>query len=334
MRGKPRILVAGSLVMDLIAVTDRAPGSGETVVGHSFRTAPGGKGANQAVQCARLGAEVSLIGQVGGDPFGRELIAAAAKAGVDVEHVGTDEGISSGVGHVLLENRGTGTQNRITVVPGANFTMRPEQAAWLKEAIGRFDMVMLQLEISPEVNLTVAQYAREAGVPVMLNPAPAPKCAIPTELLSCVTFLSPNEQEAAAIAGLPLRREAAGIREDDLRPIAAALEKKGVEHVIITLGADGSAAIGPEGMFRTPAVRMPAVRDPTAAGDSFVASFCTGLSAGLAMKDALAFAGHAAALTVTRMGAMPSLPTLAEVRELLRQRGYAGFDPALLDVLC
>ncbi len=328
---KPKILVAGSFMMDLIASTPKAPASGETVIGTDFRTAPGGKGANQAVQCARLGAEVVMVGQVGDDAFGKEMLETMARAGVDVSHVQKDPVRSSGVGHILLEVTERGTQNRITVVPGANYSTTVEQVAWLKDEIKRFDMVMLQLEIPMEINMAVAEYARAAGVPVMLNPAPA--AALPEELLRCVTYLSPNEHEAAAIAGLPLRADTHGIRKDDVEAVSAALQSRGVGNVIITLGENGSSAAGPGGIDYTPCVRMPQVKDPTAAGDSFVASFCTAHAAGLPRAQALAFAAHAAAITVSRMGAMPSLPTMEEVQALLREREYLEVDLTELDAL-
>lgn len=328
---KPKILVVGSFMMDLIASTPKAPASGETVIGTDFRTAPGGKGANQAVQCARLGAEVTMAGQVGADAFGREMTETAKRAGVDVSHVLVDPNKSSGVGHIVLEVTEHGAQNRITVVPGANYSTTVEQIAWLKDEIGRFDLVMLQLEIPMEINLAVAQYAKAAGVPVMLNPAPAAE--LPAELLSCVTYLSPNEHEAAAIAGLPLRADESGVNEADMEAVSAALRKKGVENVIITLGGNGSAVAGANGVSYTPCVKMPDVKDPTAAGDSFVAAFCTAVTAGLPESQALAFASHTAAITVSRMGAMPSLPTMEEVQSLLRQREYTGFEPTELDAL-
>lgn len=328
---KPRILVVGSFVMDLIASTHRIPKPGETVVGDSFHTAPGGKGANQAVQCARLGAEVTMAGCVGGDVFGRLMLDTAREAGVDVSHVSVNETVSSGIGHVLLEVRGQAAQNRITLIPGANFAMTVEQVAWLEQEIGSFDLVMLQLEIPMEVNAAVARWARTAGVPVMLNPAPARE--LPPELLECVTYLSPNETEAAALSGLPLEAGEAGVDDGQLRRVAAALRARGVEHVIITLGCNGSAAADRDGVRYVPRVSMERVADPTAAGDSYVAAFCTGLTAGLPEKEAMAFASHAAALTVSRMGAMPSLPGMEEVQALLRQRGYRGFEPGALDAL-
>ena len=144
---KPKILVVGSFMMDLIASAERAPNAGETVIGKKFTTAPGGKGVNQAVQCARLGAHVTMAGRVGDDAFGRIMTDAARAAGVDVSHVSVDPAESSGVGHILLEVTEHGAQNRITVCPGANYTMKVEDIAWLREEIGCYDMLMMQFEL-------------------------------------------------------------------------------------------------------------------------------------------------------------------------------------------
>lgn len=327
---KPKILVVGSFMMDLIASTRRAPNSGETVVGLKFQTAPGGKGANQAVQCARLGAEVTMVGRVGDDAFGKLMTDTATAAGVDVSHVSVDKNESSGVGHITLEVTEHGAQNRITVCPGANFTMTVDDVAWLKEEIGNYDLLMLQFELPMEVIETVAQWAHDAGVIVMINPAPA--APMSDKLLACATYISPNEHEAAALAGHPID-VTNGINFADIEIVAQEFRARGVENLIITLGENGSIVAGKDGIHHTQCVRMPHVADPTAAGDSFVAAFCTGLTAGLPQGEALAFASHTAAITVSRMGAMPSLPTIGEVQTLLRERGYEGFDPAELDGL-
>ncbi len=331
MNRKPKILVVGSFVMDLIATTDRAPKSGQTIVGRDFHIAPGGKGANQAVQCARLGADVTMIGCVGGDIFARELLDTARDAGVHVEHVKIDPSVSSGIGHVLLEVTEHSAQNRITVIPGANQHLYPEDIAWLQPRIQEYDMVLLQMEIPLEINLLVSQWAADAGIPVMLNPAPA--AALSDQLLSHVTYLTPNEQEAAVETGLPLHTTDGSISETDLQAIAAALREKGVEHVIITLGGNGSAVVEQTGIHYIPIVKMPHVADPTAAGDSFVAALCIGLCAGMTQEQGLFFASYTAAITVSRMGAMPSLPTLEEVLQLIRQRGETSIPVQLLDIL-
>ena len=307
---KPRILVVGSFVMDVIATTEQVPGPGQTVYGKSFHTAPGGKGANQALQCARLGAEVTMVGCVGDDLFGRQLLEPLQNAGVDTSHVIVRSDCHSGVGHVTLAVSGHTAQNRIIVIPGANLT---------------YDLVLLQLEIPLEVNLAVAQFAREAGVPAILNPAPAAE--LDDTLLSLVSWLIPNEQEASQETHLPLRIEETGPLDADLRAIAAALRAKGVAHTVITLGGFGSAVAEPSGPRYIPCVRMEHVADPTAAGDSFVGALSVGLSIGLSADDALTFASHTAAITVSRLGAMPSLPMLDEVLTLMQERG-STLDPA------
>jgi ribokinase len=295
-----------------------------------FTTAPGGKGANQAVQCARLGAHVTMVGQVGADAFGKIMTDTAAAAGVDVSHVTVDPNESSGVGHITLEVTEHSAQNRITVCPGANFTLTLEDVAWLKDEIGNYDLVMMQFEVPMEVNEAVAQWAKDAGVKVMINPAPA--APISDKLLACATYISPNEHEAAILANHGISVEN-GINFDDVQIVADAFQARGVENLIITLGENGSVIAGKNGVCHTQCVKMPHVADPTAAGDSFVAAFCTGLTAGLPQQEALAFASHTAAITVSRMGAMPSLPTIDEVQGLLRERNYAGFDASLLDAL-
>lgn len=181
-----------------------------------------------------------------------------------------------------------------------------------------------------EITETVARWAHEAGVPVMLNPAPA--APLSDELLSNVTFLSPNEHEAALISGRRID-VSDGVNEDDLKAVADWFAQRGVKKLIVTMGENGAAAADPDGISRTASVRMQNVTDTTAAGDSFVASFCTGLTAGLSEGDALSFASHAAAITVTRMGAIPSLPDVGEVQALMRKRGFRAFDPAQLDAL-
>ena len=328
---KPRILVVGSFVMDVIATTERVPASGQTVYGKSFHTAPGGKGANQALQCARLGAEVTMVGAVGDDLYGQQLLEPLQNAGVDISHVAVHQGIHSGVGHVTLEVTEHTAQNRIVVIPGANRTLTVEEVRWIQEAVSGYDLVLLQLEVPIEVNRAVAHWAREAGVPVILNPAPATE--LDDELLSLVSCLIPNEQEASQETHLPLRFGQTGPRDGDLKAIAHALRARGVENVIITLGGYGSAVAESSDPRYIPCVHMEHVADPTAAGDSFVGALSTALAVGFSKDEALTFASYTAAITVSRLGAMPALPTLAEVMALMESRGGVGFDLSPLDVL-
>lgn len=319
MRKTPRIFVLGSFVMDLIAVTEHFPSSGQTVCGKSFHMAPGGKGANQALQCARLGGEVTMMGCVGDDIFGELLLEPLQAAGVDVSHVVTRSGVPSGVGHVTLEASVHTAQNRIIVLPGANQTLTVAEVAWVQKEIGSYDMVLLQMEVPLEVNLAVAQWAVDAGVPVMLNPAPAAE--LDARLLQLVTYLIPNEQEASVETHLPLRTDKNGPNREDLQKIALALQHTGPKNIMITLGGSGSAVVEAGSLRYIPCIPMPHVEDPTAAGDSFVGALSIALSLGLSQEDALTFASYTAAITVSRMGAMPSLPMLEEVLELMRERG-------------
>ena len=330
MHRKPNILVVGSFMMDLIASTHKAPQSGETVKGIGFSTAPGGKGANQAVQCARLGANVTMAGKVGKDAFGDFMLKTAYDAGVNVSHVLRDDKEPSGVGHITLEITENSAQNRITICPGANSRITEQDMAWLKDEIGRFDIVMLQFEIPMEINELVAGLAFEAGVPVMVNPAPA--ADIPESLLAHTTYLSPNEHEAALLTGHKID-VTDGVNYKDLEIVADNLINRGVKNLIVTLGENGSIIADGKALEHIECVRVDKVADPTAAGDSFVAAFCTALSAGIPKNDALVFASHVSSLTVTKMGAMPSLPTISEVREYLARKGRPGFHQAELDAL-
>ncbi|WP_302779256.1 ribokinase [Anaerotruncus colihominis] len=332
MNRKPKILVVGSFVMDLIVSTKKFPGSGETVLGKSFRTAPGGKGANQAVQAARLGADVTMVGKVGGDSFGRELIASAQAAGIHTQHILQDPDNPSAIGNILLEvAEGQKSKNRIIVVSGANMAITPDDVAFVRDIVSEFDMVMLQLEIPMQINELVAQYAFEKGVPVMLNSAPS--APLSAALLSHLTYISPNEHEAADLTGIPIRKEGKSVNRDDLDAVIASLRGKGVQNVIITLGSAGAVVAGDSGIDFSPCVDVVEVKDPTAAGDSFVGAFCTAVCAGLNQRQALDFANYTATITVSQMGAQPSLPHLADVIELMQREQFDGFDLGLLDIL-
>ena len=332
MNRKPKILVVGSLVMDLTVNTERFPGPGATVLGKSFRTAPGGKGANQAVQAARLGAEVTMVGKVGDDDFGRSLVRSCRESGVNTEFISVSPEVSSAVGDIILETGEDGeTGNRIIVVPGANMTITPGDVAFLKDTVGRYDMVMLQLEIPMAVNEAVARYAFEKGVPVMLNSAPS--APLSPELLSRLTYLSPNEHEAADLTGIPIRKAGKSVDRDDVKKAVGSLLSRGVKNVVITLGNAGAVIAGGGEFIYRPCVDVVKVLDPTAAGDSFVGAFATGVCAGMDHGQALTFANYTATLTVSRMGAQPSLPTVREVAAFMRREAPSDFDLSLLDKL-
>ena len=326
---KPNILVVGSFVMDQIASTEVFPREGQSVIGKSFRKAPGGKGANQAVQMARLGADVTLLGKLGRDGNGEEMLATCREAGIDVSHVRYDDREASGCAVIILEESpGASTRNRIIVIPGANMRLAPEDVAFLKEGIAAYDMVVLQLEVPMEINLLVAGYARSKGVPVMLNPAPS--APLPEALLACVTFLSPNEHEAEDLTGIHIPHDETGFDRAAAEAAARALRGKGVRNVLITLGSAGAILFCGDESFYAPCAEGIRAVDPTAAGDSFVGAFCAGVCCGWAWEDILLFANHTAALTVSAMGAMPSLPKLERAETFLRERTGKAVDTTAL----
>ncbi|MFE2329601.1 ribokinase [Streptomyces sp. NPDC059385] len=304
------IAVLGSTNMDLVAYVPKAPRLGETVTGRSFRTVPGGKGANQAVAAARSGGEVVMIGAVGADEFGVRLRSALASAGVETAGLRTVEG-ASGTAHITVDDEGG---NSIIVIPGANALVTGLEAGDEARIAGAGSL-LLQLELPLSAVLAGALCARAHGVRTVLTPAPAQP--LPAELLAAVDLLVPNEHEAAALTGLTDPVQAAGALLDD------------VPEVVITLGAAGSlyAARGREPLT-VPAPRVRAV-DTTAAGDTFVGALAVALGEGRPVPEALRWASHAAALSVQRPGAQDSMPTRAETDALAlaARRTEAGPGP-------
>lgn len=311
---KTKILVAGSLAMDLSAITSVFPDEGQTVLGNEFSMAPGGKGANQAVQASRLGCDVTLLGKLGNDSNGDQLFSVYKKEGIDVSHILRDPSSPTGCAFIILEQRpGESVKNRIIVLPGTNMKITKDDVAFLKDTICEYDMVMLQLEIPMEVNELIAQYAFEKGVPVMLNPAPS--APLSDRLLSHLAFISPNEHEAADLTGIKIEHDGSEFNIVQAEAAANVLRKRGVKNVLITLGSAGAVLVNDSGTFASPAINNVKAVDPTAAGDSFVAAFCTGMSCGWDFKESLEFANCTAALTVSKKGAMPSLPDLKAVKQ-------------------
>lgn len=313
---KPNILVVGSFVMDQIVTTDVFPRQGQTILAKTFRKAPGGKGANQAVQMARLGANVTMVGKLGWDGNGQEMLTVCQEAGICVDHVCYDDSAASGCAVIILEEKeNASTENRIMVIPGSNMTITEEDVAFLEKSIAEFDLVVLQLEIPMEINVQVAKYAKAKGVPVMLNSAPS--APLPEELLACLTYISPNEHEACDLTGVVIDHQGNQVDVEAVKSAAKILNGQGVEQVLITLGSAGAAMVKDGKFYHSSAVAGVQAVDPTAAGDSFVGAFCVAICSGMAVEDALCFANHTAALTVSKMGAMPSLPTLAQVKETM-----------------
>jgi ribokinase len=312
MNKRPRILVVGSISMDLIVTAERFPNAGETVIGNGFSTAPGGKGANQAIAAARRGAEVTLVGKVGNDDFGKALIASAKQSGVNTEYVYISDLAPTGVAAIQIQSNESGTENKITVVPGANFKLTVDDVEFLKDSAVCYDMVILQHEIPDEVNKAVAAYAKESGVPVMLNPAPARE--VSQSLMQCLSYISPNEHEALSLTGIAPE---SGKTDKSIE----SLRKMGADNVLITLGKLGCAFSSGGKTILSPSIDCGKVVDPTAAGDSFIGAFCTAVSAGIPTEDSLIFANCVGGITVSRLGAQTSLPYIDEVLKIMNEKG-------------
>ena len=303
---RPRIVVIGSSNTDLIVKADRIPSAGETVLGTSLSTAAGGKGANQAVAAARLGADVTLVARIGRDAFGDAALAALAREGVRTDFVVRDDDAPSGVALIVVDGRG---ENAIAVAPGANARLSEENVRRARERIVAADALLLQLEVPLETVEYAARLAADGRARVILNPAPARPLS--RELLAVLTVLTPNRTESETLAGM-LVTDA-----DSADRAAQALCEKGVANVVVTLGAAGAVFAGALGVGRVPGVRVTPV-DTTAAGDAFNGALAVALARGESLVDAARFASLAGALTVTRAGAQPSLPSIEEVNALAR----------------
>ncbi len=304
------IVVVGSLNMDLVVRLPKIPKPGETLLGGVFNTYPGGKGANQAVAASRLGGHVSMIGCVGDDSFGRELVANLSTEGVDTSHVFVQPNVSSGVALIQVDDQ---AQNSIAVASGANFRLSSEYVEKAMQAIEKIDVVVMQLETPLETIYTAARVAHQRGAKVILNPAPAQ--VLENDLLQLVDYLIPNEYEIATMTGFQIQN----ITDTD--QAAQQLLSKGVKNLIVTLGNKGSVIFegNTNNSVDIPAWKVQAV-DTTAAGDCFIGAFAVGLSKEKSVKDAAALASAAAAISVTRLGAQPSLPKIDEVYQFMKER--------------
>ena len=296
-----RVFVAGSINMDVVATADRHPRIGETVAGHAVLYFPGGKGANQAVSAAKLGAPTTLIGRLGGDAFGHELRTFLAAQGVDLTLVQETAGAHSGTAVITIAN----ADNTIVVIPGANALVSTADVA--APSLAKGDVAVSQFEIPLPAIGAFFQRARAAGATTILNPAPAIKCG--ADLLDLVDILILNETELGLLTKTELHDT-----DDDTRLIEAArslrIGKDGI--VCVTLGRRGVLALVASEPLTVPGRTVKAV-DTTGAGDCFVGAVAAQLATGKSIRDALAYANAAASICVQRMGAAPSMPSAAEV---------------------
>jgi len=298
-----KIVVVGSSNTDMVVQVPHLPAPGETVLGGAFVMAAGGKGANQAVATARLGAQVTLVARVGQDVFGERALAGFEREGISTQHIIADPEAASGVALITVDSAG---ENSIAVAPGANARLSPEDVERARETIQGADALLLQLEVPLETVQTAAELGRQAGVRVILNPAPAPGSPLPPALLAYVDVLTPNEKEASDLVGAPRSPEKA----------ARQLLQQGVGAVVVTLGARGALIAAPQGEQHVASFAVEAV-DTTAAGDAFNGGLAVALAKGQPLGEAVRFASACGALATTQLGAQPSLPTEEEVTTFL-----------------
>ncbi|HEU5318942.1 MAG TPA: ribokinase [Chloroflexota bacterium] len=304
---RPRVCVVGSFNVDLVFGAPRLPERGETLAGSAFGMFIGGKGANQAVAAARAGARVEMIGRLGSDSFGRDVTGALEEEGVVLRHVVRDAHEGTGVAGIVVDPHGG---NAIVVVPRANMRLTEQDVRKARGAISAADVLLLQLEVPLEASLAAAKIARQAGVRVILNPAPARD--LPDALYAAVDVLTPNESETQLLTGVP-----ATTREGAVEA-ARVLAGRGVKTILLTLGERGALVLEQGGEpIAVPAPAVEAV-DTTAAGDAFCGALGVALAEGKAMDEAVRFACAAGALACTVMGAGPSLPRRERIEELLR----------------
>lgn len=296
---KKKVLVIGSINMDLVTKTSRVPKIGETLIGETFFTIPGGKGANQAVAATRLGAEVTLIGCVGEDAFGNLLTEGLMKEGVITSYVKPVTHTTTGTASITLSNG----DNSIIVVPGANFAVTPEYVQSFEQVIAESDILLLQLEIPLDSVIEAVNIAKKHQVKVILNPAPIQ--VLPKDLLEKIDYITPNEHEQELLLSSP------ELTEEELKAVKA--------KCIVTKGSKGVTLYQDDVEKEIPSFKVDVV-DTTGAGDSFNGALALSLSEGMSLEEACKFANAVGALSVTKLGAQGGMPTKAEVEVFLSAR--------------
>jgi ribokinase len=300
------IVVIGSLNMDLSIRVPRIPLPGETISGENFITSAGGKGANQAAACANLGSQVTMIGAVGQDDFGRRMKEGLRKTGVNVSFIQENPGVPSGTAMIMVDSAG---ENVIVLSAGANSYVVIDRNT--EELIRNAKILLLQLEIPVDVVYQAIEIANDAGVPVLLNPAPA--IALPQGIYSKIDYLIPNEIEASILSGIEVVDIASAEKA------ASVLLDRGVKTVIITLGANGAFLASGNDRHAIPAMKINPV-DTTGAGDAFIGGFATAIVEEKPIERALQYATAAGALAATKTGAQSSLPSRQELEQFIKLR--------------
>ncbi|MBA3868028.1 MAG: ribokinase [Anaerolineae bacterium] len=299
-----KIVVVGSFNMDLTAYMERMPRPGETVGGHRFKTGPGGKGSNQAVAAARLGAEVTFIGRVGEDVFAQAALDFWKQEGINTEFVVRDPNNATGVAPIWVDDKG---ENSIVVVFGANLAITKADIDRAADIISAADVLIVQLEINYDMVAYAMQVAKDKGVRTILNPAPAGKLA--TEVVALADYLTPNETELEVLCG----------KSGDYQAAARSLLTREGQTAVVTLGSQGAMWLNAEGQGTVPIFKVKVV-DTTGAGDAFNGGFAVALGEGKSLEEAIRFGNAVAGLSVTKLGTAPSMPTRTEVEALLKSQ--------------
>ncbi len=306
-----KIAVVGSLSYDLVMQVPRRPQVGETIIGTAFNTFVGGKGNNQALAAARSGADVVFVGKVGKDNFGDQIANKLTETGVNIEFLFRDNEVSTGIADILVDANG---DNSISIAPQANARLSTADIDTAKSAIANCKLMLMQLEIPIATVQHAAKLGKELGLMVVLNPAPAPSEGLPDELLKLVDLIIPNQTEAELLTGIKV--------VDILSAIdaAKALQNKGINKVIITMGEMGALLVcGDNTAHVCPAFEVE-VKDTTAAGDAFCGALLAALAKGHELEMAMNYACAAGALATTKLGAEPSLPAASEVNKMVDER--------------
>lgn len=312
MDGK-RVTVIGSYNVGLFLKGEALPKKGETVIGHTFHEGGGGKGSNQAITAACLGADVTFIGRIGKDKYGDDALSMYKRYGVSSEYISVDKTAHTGISVILIDDTGA---NLISVVPGANFNLSMQDIDHAEKLLANSSIVGFQLESSIEVVEYGLKKCKSLGVPTLLDPSPARE--LPASLFPSVTYIKPNEHEATVITGIEV------VDEKSAEKAGRWLLEKGVSTVIITLGDQGSVLITKDGCQTFPSLKVTAA-DTTGAGDCFSGGFMTALTKGASVGDAVRFANSAAGLSVTKIGVIESIPNRGELNAELRRQGLEEY---------
>lgn len=307
---KKCIAVFGDLLYDCFIWSDRLPRVGETVTGYASGFFASGKGGNQAATCARLGAQVYMLGKVGEDERGKILLDTMLENNVNVDGVVVSKEHPTGTDCVLVAKDG---KNAIVVAPNANATVTAEEVEGMRSYFERAESALFQLQINSDAVECAMRLARECGCKVVLNPAPA--CEIPDSMFALADYVTPNETETEFFTGIRCE----GMDLAEWREKAAkAMHDRGVKTLIITMGEHGAYYSGPDGAFMMPAFKINPV-DSTAAGDAFNGGFAVSIASGKDVKEAMRYASACGAITTMRRGSMPSLPNAEEVEQFLKE---------------